>query len=151
MSPCVFLSTCWCSIMQLTQYQDMGDAPAADLTSPAHLCILNYHLQVSNIGSIGGLYANPIVSPPEVAIVALGRVRTVPALAPHSHHGSHSHSHGHTSSSEGSETAQVIPRSVMGVSWGADHRAVDGAALALASNAWKRLLEHPEHMLLNMR
>jgi len=30
-------------------------------------------LTVSNIGAIGGLYAAPLVNPPEVAIVALGR------------------------------------------------------------------------------
>ena len=30
-------------------------------------------LTVSNIGAIGGIYASPLVNPPEVAIVALGR------------------------------------------------------------------------------
>ena len=39
----------------------------------------------------------------------------------------------------------------MNISWGADHRAVDGAALAQFSNAWKALLENPTKMLLRLR
>ncbi|CAI7829234.1 unnamed protein product [Closterium sp. NIES-54] len=35
-------------------------------------------ISISNIGSIGGTYATPLVHLPEVAIVALGRVHTVP-------------------------------------------------------------------------
>jgi pyruvate/2-oxoglutarate dehydrogenase complex dihydrolipoamide acyltransferase (E2) component len=34
------------------------------------------------------------------------------------------------------------------ISWGADHRVVDGAALAAFSNTWKALLEAPERLLL---
>jgi len=33
---------------------------------------------LSNIGSIGGTYAKPVVLPPEVAIGALGKIYTVP-------------------------------------------------------------------------
>jgi pyruvate/2-oxoglutarate dehydrogenase complex dihydrolipoamide acyltransferase (E2) component len=39
---------------------------------------------------------------------------------------------------------------VMGLSWGADHRVVDGASLARASNTLKAFLEQPERMLLHM-
>ena len=42
-------------------------------------------------------------------------------------------------------------RSVMGVSWGADHRVVDGASLARFSNDWKALVEEPAKLLLAMR
>lgn len=34
-------------------------------------------LTISNIGSIGGIYSTPIIFPPEVAIVALGRYATL--------------------------------------------------------------------------
>ncbi len=34
---------------------------------------------------------------------------------------------------------------------GADHRAVDGASLAAASNAWRALVEHPARLLLTLR
>ena len=33
---------------------------------------------LSNIGSIGGTYAKPVILPPEVAIGALGKIYTVP-------------------------------------------------------------------------
>ncbi len=39
---------------------------------------------------------------------------------------------------------------MMGLSWGADHRVVDGASLARASNTLKAFLEQPERMLLHM-
>ncbi|KAL6763353.1 2-oxoacid dehydrogenases acyltransferase-domain-containing protein [Haematococcus lacustris] len=100
-------------------------------------------ITVTNIGSIGGLWANPLVNPPEVAIVALGRARQVPALVTPGGH--------RVEAPGGLYSEPSASRSVMGVSWGADHRVVDGAALAHASNAWKRLLEAPEIMLLAMR
>ncbi len=39
------------------------------------LCVCVY--MSSHTGSIGGLFANPLVNPPEVAILAIGRVRQV--------------------------------------------------------------------------
>mmetsp|Transcript_65970 Transcript_65970/g.208832 ORF Transcript_65970/g.208832 Transcript_65970/m.208832 type:complete len:221 (-) Transcript_65970:8-670(-) len=87
-------------------------------------------ITISNIGSIGGTYVSPIVNVPQVAIVALGRVREVPRF----------------------DAAGAVARTaVMNVSWGADHRVVDGAALAGLCNAWKRLLEDPARILLRVR
>lgn len=40
---------------------------------------------------------------------------------------------------------------LMSISWGADHRALDGAALARFSNTWKLLIEAPVSMLLQTR
>ena len=37
------------------------------------------------------------------------------------------------------------------VSWGADHRVLDGATLAKCAMAFKALLEHPERLLLDLR
>ena len=37
------------------------------------------------------------------------------------------------------------------VSWGADHRVLDGATLAKCAMALKALLEHPERLLLDLR
>lgn len=39
----------------------------------------------------------------------------------------------------------------MGVSWGADHRIVDGATLTRFSNAVKALLEDPARLLLHLK
>ena len=39
-------------------------------------------ITISNIGTLGGTYAAPLIVPGEVAIVALGRVQAQPRYAP---------------------------------------------------------------------
>lgn len=85
---------------------------------------------LSNIGSIGGTYASPVILPPEVAIGALGKVRVLPRY----------NSHG-----------EVYPAHIMNVSWSADHRLLDGATVARFSNLWKSYLEHPGKLLLDLK
>eukprot|EP00027_Filamoeba_sp_ATCC50430_P006869 CAMPEP_0168564316 /NCGR_PEP_ID=MMETSP0413-20121227/13177_1 /TAXON_ID=136452 /ORGANISM="Filamoeba nolandi, Strain NC-AS-23-1" /LENGTH=506 /DNA_ID=CAMNT_0008595973 /DNA_START=43 /DNA_END=1560 /DNA_ORIENTATION=- len=77
---------------------------------------------ISNIGSIGGTYASPVIVVPEVAIGAIGRMQKVPRF---------------------DEKNNVIPVHVMNVSWSADHRVIDGATMANFSNLWKNYLENP--------
>ncbi|GMH33657.1 hypothetical protein BSKO_01491 [Bryopsis sp. KO-2023] len=91
-------------------------------------------LSVSNIGTVGGTYAAPLVNVPEVAIVALGKIRGVPMISEEN------------TAKEGGGSFQLHP--MMPVSWGADHRIVDGAMLAGFSNVWKSYLEKPERLLL---
>jgi 2-oxoisovalerate dehydrogenase E2 component (dihydrolipoyl transacylase) len=95
---------------------------------------------LSNIGSVGGTFATPVVVVPQVAIGALCRFQTV-AKYP-----------------EGMSTAQVIasgalpvPTTVMNVAWSADHRVVDGATVARFSNAWRGYIENPASMLAQLR
>jgi len=64
---------------------------------------------LSNIGSIGGTYASPVILPPQVAIGALGKMQTVPRY---------------------SSSGALAPAQVMTVSWSADHRCIDGATMA---------------------
>jgi 2-oxoisovalerate dehydrogenase E2 component (dihydrolipoyl transacylase) len=87
-------------------------------------------ITVSNVGAIGGTIATPIISKPQVAIVALGRVQTLPRF-----------------DVEGNVSAQKI----MTISWSGDHRVIDGATMAHFSNTWKALLENPASMLMMMR
>jgi len=103
-------------------------AAAANALSPDD--VTGGTITVSNIGAIGGTSAAPLVSPPELAIVALGRVRRVPGF---------------------DAAGAIVPRSLLPVSWGADHRAVDGAALALLCNTWRELVEQPSKLLLLLR
>ncbi|KAK9812622.1 hypothetical protein WJX72_000756 [[Myrmecia] bisecta] len=86
-------------------------------------------LTVSNIGTLGGTYAAPLVNVPEVAIVALGRVQHLPRFG---------------------ASGDIQRTAIMPISWGADHRVIDGATLAQFSNAWRCLLEQPERMLLRL-
>jgi len=87
-------------------------------------------ITLSNVGAIGGTVATPIISKPQVAIVALGRVQTLPRF-----------------DVEGNVSAAKI----MTISWSGDHRVIDGATMAHFSNTWKALLENPASMLMTMR
>eukprot|EP00475_Leptophrys_vorax_P002641 TRINITY_DN11483_c0_g2_i2.p1 TRINITY_DN11483_c0_g2~~TRINITY_DN11483_c0_g2_i2.p1 ORF type:complete len:399 (-),score=7.29 TRINITY_DN11483_c0_g2_i2:257-1312(-) len=87
-------------------------------------------ISVSNVGAIGGTYATPLVNLPEVAIVALGRVHSVPRF---------------------DASGAVVPVAVMNVSWSADHRVLDGATLAAFSSRWKEYIECPAKLLLHLQ
>ncbi len=85
---------------------------------------------ISNIGVIGGTYAKPVLVPPEVAIGALGKIQKLPRF---------------------DENGNVVARSIMIVSWSADHRVIDGATMANFSNLWRSFLESPTSMLMDMK
>ncbi|CAF0914280.1 unnamed protein product [Rotaria sordida] len=97
---------------------------------------------LSNIGAIGGTYAVPVLLLPEVAIGALGKIvrRVVP---------DEEDDESSSSSSSDDEYCSCRVRSMMSVSWSADHRVIDGATMARFSNALKYLLENPLQLLLN--
>jgi 2-oxoisovalerate dehydrogenase E2 component (dihydrolipoyl transacylase) len=99
---------------------------------------------LSNIGSIGGTYTSPVVMPPQVAIGALGRMRTtvIPRLT--------SRRAGFGDLEDTDAVTFEVGR-VIHVSWSADHRVVDGATIANFSNAWKRYVETPHLMLMHLR
>jgi len=86
---------------------------------------------------------SPVIPPGTVAIGAIGRAAVVPRFAstlPSAH------------GSRGDPAASpIVPATVLQVSWAADHRVVDGAALARFSAAWKALLQRPETMLADLR
>merc|ERR1712062_437802 len=85
---------------------------------------------LSNIGSIGGTYAKPVIMPPQVAIGAIGRIQKLPRF---DHHDT------------------VVAAHIMNVSWSADHRIIDGATMARFSNQMKTYVENPTSMILDLR
>lgn len=87
-------------------------------------------ITVSNIGNIGGTYVAPVIVPTEVAILGVGRTRTVPVF---------------------DEEGNVAKGEQVNFSWSADHRVVDGATMARMGNRVRELIEAPELMLLNLR
>ncbi len=107
--------------------------PALETLGPAAILC-----SISNIGTIGGTYASPIIPPPNVAIGAIGRITKVPRYA--------STLPGATKGAPGAADA-LVPAHIMAVSWTADHRVIDGATIARFSNAWKGYLEQPSTML----
>ncbi|KAK3394639.1 2-oxoacid dehydrogenases acyltransferase-domain-containing protein [Podospora didyma] len=91
-------------------------------------------ITVSNIGSIGGTYLSPVVVEREVAILGIGRMRTVPAF-----------------SSAPGEESKVVRRQVCNFSWSADHRVVDGATMARAADVVRTIVEEPDVMVMHLR
>lgn len=87
-------------------------------------------ISISNIGALGGTVATPIINKPEVAIVALGKLQTLPRF---------------------NAKGEVEARQIMQVSWSGDHRVIDGGTIARFCNLWKQYLEQPQEMLLAMR
>ncbi|XP_051979642.1 lipoamide acyltransferase component of branched-chain alpha-keto acid dehydrogenase complex, mitochondrial [Xyrauchen texanus] len=85
---------------------------------------------LSNIGSIGGTYAKPVILPPEVAIGAFGKIQVLPRF---NHKG------------------EVVKAHIMNFSWSADHRIIDGATMCRFSNMWKSYLENPASMALDLK
>ncbi|QEG37800.1 2-oxo acid dehydrogenase subunit E2 [Bythopirellula goksoeyrii] len=81
---------------------------------------------ISNLGAVGGTYSTPIINPPEVAILLVGRSRTLPMYVKES----------------------LEPRLIMPLSITYDHRVVDGAAAARFLNDVKRYLANPGRLLL---
>ena len=108
-------------ITRLTTDARSGRVQAADLKGGT--------ITISNIGAIGGTVATPIINKPEAAIVALGKLQTLPRFF---------------------EQGIVEARSIMQVSWSGDHRIIDGGSIARFCNLWKSFLEKPSNMLVHM-
>jgi 2-oxoisovalerate dehydrogenase E2 component (dihydrolipoyl transacylase) len=89
---------------------------------------------LSNIGAIGGggTYMSPIVTSPQVAIGALGQTQRVPRFV-------------------SEDSTEVYEAHIINVSWGGDHRVVDGATMARFHTQWKQYLEDPICLIQEMK
>ncbi|KAL9180729.1 hypothetical protein ACHAXT_011182 [Thalassiosira profunda] len=87
---------------------------------------------LSNIGAIGGTYMSPVVLPPQVAIGAMGKIQRLPRFV-------------------SDDSDEVVAARIMPISWGGDHRAIDGATMARFGNLWKSYVENPSSMMFAMR
>ncbi|MBN1851091.1 MAG: 2-oxo acid dehydrogenase subunit E2 [Pirellulales bacterium] len=81
---------------------------------------------ISNLGAIGGTYSTPIINPPEVAILLVGRARKMPVVL----------------------DDEIAIRTMMPLSLSYDHRFVDGAVAARFLNTIKDYLQNPARLLL---
>ncbi|KAI9318957.1 2-oxoacid dehydrogenases acyltransferase-domain-containing protein [Dichotomocladium elegans] len=87
-------------------------------------------ITISNIGTIGGIFANPCLISSEMAIVALGKMQKLPRF---------------------DDAGQVVAKQILPVSWSADHRIIDGATIARFGNHWKTLVENPMLLASELR
>lgn len=82
---------------------------------------------ITSIGSIGGLISTPIINPPEVGILGVGRMLRRPVY---------------------DEQGQLRPADLMYLSFSFDHRVLDGAIGVAFGNAVLRRLQEPATLLL---
>jgi 2-oxoisovalerate dehydrogenase E2 component (dihydrolipoyl transacylase) len=89
---------------------------------------------LSNIGAIGagGTYMSPVVTPPQVAIGAIGKIQRLPRFV-------------------SKDSMEVEEAHICVISWGGDHRVVDGATLARFHTQWKEYMEDPVRLLMEMK
>jgi 2-oxoisovalerate dehydrogenase E2 component (dihydrolipoyl transacylase) len=90
---------------------------------------------VSNIGSIGGYVVNPVILPPTVGIVALGKSEEVPVF---------------TKDNKKGDTS-ITKRERAVISWSADHRVLDGASVARCAQMVSSVLENIEPISIGLR
>ncbi len=84
---------------------------------------------ITSVGNLGGLIATPVINPPEVAILGIGRVVKRPVY----------------------DAGQVRPADLVYLSLSFDHRVIDGAVGAVFANAILRQLQSPAVLLLPER
>jgi 2-oxoisovalerate dehydrogenase E2 component (dihydrolipoyl transacylase) len=87
-------------------------------------------ITVSNIGNIGGTVVAPMIVEGQVAILGIGKSRSMPVFG---------------------EAGSIEKAEIMNFSWSADHRVVDGATMARMGSMVKKLIEEPEKMMVKMR
>ena len=108
-------------VMRLTAAARSGKIAPSDLSGGT--------ITISNIGAIGGTAATPIINKPSVAIVALGKIQTLPRY---------------------NDQEELVARKIMTLSWSGDHRVIDGGTIARFNNLWTRYLEDPSTMFVAM-
>ena len=79
---------------------------------------------VSNIGSIGGSVVSPVIVPPMVGILAIGKTEEVPEFV-----------------NDGHGESRIIKRQKTVFSWSADHRVLDGATVARCAEYLGNVIE----------
>ena len=83
---------------------------------------------ITNIGSIGGVFATPIINYPECAILGLGKMQERPAF----------------------EGSKLVKKIILPLFITFDHRIADGAEAARFMNKVKESLQDPDWLLLEL-
>jgi 2-oxoisovalerate dehydrogenase E2 component (dihydrolipoyl transacylase) len=84
---------------------------------------------ITNVGSIGGVFAFPVIDYPRVAILGTHKIKKAPVV---------------------NEKDEIVIRYMMFVSLSFDHRVVDGAEAARFTRTLARILENPDIFILEV-
>lgn len=85
-------------------------------------------ITITNIGSVGGTYATPIINHPEVAILGMYKISEKPAI----------------------RDGELVALKVMNFTITADHRLIDGAVAAHFMKAFLNRIQNPNLMMVEM-
>ncbi len=88
----------------------------------------NGTITITNIGSIGGLSATPIINPPEVAIIGIYEIVKRPVVI----------------------NDQIVIRDMMNITATCDHRVIDGAEAARFLKKLKTRISNPQSLVMEM-
>ncbi|KAK4949784.1 hypothetical protein LTR10_011626 [Elasticomyces elasticus] len=109
-------------IQRLAQLGQAGKLSNNDLSGAT--------ITVSNIGNIGGEVVAPVILEGQLAIMGIGKIKTIPVFA--------------------EDGLTIRPAQTVTVSWSADHRVVDGATMARMAQVVQKYLEDPATMFVNL-
>ncbi|VDD92134.1 unnamed protein product, partial [Enterobius vermicularis] len=110
------------------ELQRLGEAAKHEQLSQQEISGGTFTL--SSVGMLGGMYANPVILPPQVAIGALTKIQKEPKI---------------------DKDGEIFAPHVLRVSWSADHRVIDGATVVRFSNLVKQYLENPTIMAAQLK
>ncbi|MCB0410408.1 MAG: 2-oxo acid dehydrogenase subunit E2, partial [Flavobacteriales bacterium] len=85
-------------------------------------------ITITNIGSVGGVYATPIINHPEVAILGMYKISDKPVW----------------------KNNQWVPEKFMNFTITCDHRLIDGAVAANFMKSFASRVENPSQLILDM-
>ncbi|MFA6916939.1 MAG: dihydrolipoamide acetyltransferase family protein [Parachlamydiales bacterium] len=107
------------------EYEKLKQNALANALSPQEM--RGGTITVSNFGVLGGdgVWATPIINPPEVAILALAKIAPMPVAV----------------------NGQIVIKNMVNLSWSFDHRIIDGHLAALVSHHYAQLINNPGSLL----
>ena len=113
------LHECAVEMTRLAAAAKEGTAKREELTGST--------ITITSLGPMGGIVTTPVINHPEVAIIGINKIQTLPRW----------------------DGAGFVPRKIMNLSSSFDHRVVDGWNAAVFIQRIKTLLEAPALLLVN--
>ncbi|MBK5463518.1 dihydrolipoamide acetyltransferase family protein [Peribacillus sp. TH27] len=84
---------------------------------------------ISNVGPMGSIGATPIINYPETGLIAFHKTKKMPVV---------------------NENDEIVIRSIMNISMSFDHRVADGGTAVAFTNRFKKLIEAPNLLFLEL-
>jgi 2-oxoisovalerate dehydrogenase E2 component (dihydrolipoyl transacylase) len=104
-------------VLRLSDAARSGKASREELTGPT--------ITISSLGPMGGVVSTPVINPPQVATIAVNKLREMPVIV----------------------DGELEARKMMNLSLSCDHRVVDGWDAANFMQTIKGLIENPIRLL----